>query len=163
MKKLILTLLCTFTLFAMTGCDLFEPEEKEFSEAGMTITLNEDFILTETVMAPLYLVSLDHIFIGLRESKDLVVSAGINNLQEYADTVLTIGGHPDETTYNSEGDFTYIYAYYTASVDDIDYGYMLVCAEGDSYYYTMNFACLEDNLENNKELYIGWADSIIIV
>jgi hypothetical protein len=163
MKKIIITMLCILSVFAMVGCDLFGPADKEFSGSGITITLNEDFVLTETVISPFYLVSFDHIFMGMRESKSLVNDYGIDTLTEYIDGVLDNGGHGEEISYSSdETGATYVYAYYTATVDGTDYGYMLICMLSSTYFYSMNFGCLEKNLEDNKTQYHVWADTIVI-
>lgn len=149
--------------FLLLGVDIFEAEPKEFNAAGITITLNDDFIISESVVAPLYLVATDHIFIGMRESKSSINNAGIYNLQDYADAVLANNGHAGETTYESDDEgATYIYAYFTATVEDIEYGYMLICMKSDNYYYSMNFGCLEKNLEKFKAQYHEWADTIIV-
>jgi len=163
MKKLLIATLCFLSVFALAGCDWFAPAEKEFSGSGMTITLNEDFSVTETVMFPLYLVSLRHIFMGSRESKALATSYGIASLQDYATAIMENGGHAGESTFDSdETGATYVYAYYTATVDTIEYGYMLVCMESATYYYSMNFGCLESNLEASKTQYHTWADTIVV-
>jgi len=163
MKKFMILMLCMISIFALTGCDLFGPKEEDFTGSGITITLTEDFEMQQTVMYPFYLVSLDHIFMGMRESKSSLNAYSINTLQEYADAVMTNGGHDGETTNQSDADgTTYIYAYYTATVEDIEYGYMLVCMESSTYFYSMNFGCLEKDLEDSKTQYHKWADTIIV-
>lgn len=160
MKKILSVVLVWFMAAALLGCDLFGPKDKEFSGSGITITLNDEFTETETVIAPLYLTSLNNIFMGMREEKSQFSGTFVNSLQAYTDAVLSNGGHPDSETYESEGDTTYIYAYYTAQVDDREYGYMLVCMESDTYYYLMNFGCVSSHLDENKDQYIDWADTI---
>lgn len=160
MKKIVLLMLFAFSVIALTSCDLFGPEEKEFSGSGITITLNDSFTETETVIAPLYLTSLNHIFMGTRESKSLFSGSAINSLTDYAEAVLENAGHSSNSVYDSESDTEYVYAYYTASVDDSEFGYMLVCMETDDYYYLMNFGCLNSHLDDNKDLYIEWTDTI---
>ncbi len=163
MKKLMISMLAVLSVFSVLGCDLFGPAEKEFSGSGITITLNEDFVLTETVVSPFYLVSFDNIFMGMRESKSLVNDYGISTLQEYIDGVLETGGHGEEASYVSdENGATYVYAYYTANVDGTDYGYMLICMLSSTYFYSMNFGCLEKNLEDSKTQYHKWADTIVV-
>lgn len=163
MKRLSLCLICCLFVFALAGCDWFSTPEKEFSGSGITITLNEDFNETETVLAPLYLVSLDDIFMGMRESKSLANQYGINSLQEYIEAVLTNGGKSNIETKTSDNDgATYVYAYYTNTADGEEYGYMLLCMESSTYFYSMNFGCLEENLEDSKEKYHKWADTITV-
>ena len=162
MKKPFIILLFTLSLFLLVGCDFFAPEAKEFTGSGITITLTEEFVLTETVMAPFYLTSLDDIFMGMRESKTEFVDTAITSLQDYAEAVLEFGGYSGYTVNNAEEGYNYVYAYYSASVEDIDYGYMLICMESDNYYYLMNLGCLNSNLEDSKDQYIEWANSIIV-
>lgn len=163
MKKFLIALLGVLSVFSMAGCDWFGPAEKEFSGSGITVTLTEEFVLTETVIVPFYLVSVDHIFMGMRESKSTLSPYGITNLDEYILAVLENGGHPEESTFASdETGATYRYAYYTSTVEGIEYGYMLVCMESDTYFYSMNFGCLEPHLESNKTQYHEWADTIVV-
>ena len=162
MKRFILMFVIGLFGFALTGCDLFAPEEKVFSGSGMTITLNDNFIETDTVLVPLYLTSMDHIFMGEREAKSLFVGTEIESLSDYAEVVLEYGGYTDSTVYQAAEGYEYVYAYYSATVDDQEFGYMLICMESDSYYYLMNLGCLYDDLEDSKDQYIEWANTIIV-
>lgn len=162
MRKIILLLVLGLFGFMLTGCDLFAPEEKVFSGSGMTITLNEDFVETSTVLVPLYLASMDHIFMGDREAKSDFVDTTITNLTEYAEAVLEFGGYTDATVNQSEEGYEYVYAYYSATVDGTEFGYMLICMESDNYYYIMNLGCLYEDLDDSKEQYIEWANTIVV-
>ena len=161
MKKWVFALIAILSVGALSSCSLFGPDDKEFSGSGITITLNSTFAETDSVLAPLFVTSLKHIFTGLRESKTEAVSVGINSLDDYIDFVLANAGYSGYTTYESEnGD--YMYAYYSATVEEVDYGYMLICMEGENHYYLMNFGCYSDDLDDSKEQYIEWADTIIV-
>ena len=98
---------------------------------------------------------------GLRESKSTINSYGIYTLNDYIDAVLENGGHPSATVYESENG-EYMYAYYSATVEKVKYGYMLICMKGAQHYYVMNFGCLYDELADNKDQYIEWANTIIV-
>ncbi|MBU0996496.1 MAG: hypothetical protein KKE16_00450 [Firmicutes bacterium] len=161
MKKLALALVLALSVFALSGCALFGPEEETFSGTGMTIVLDDTFLVSDSVVAPLFITSLKHIFMGLRETKSDALSVGIDSLSEYIEAVLDNSGHSSVTVYESESG-EYFYAYYSATVDEIEYGYMIVCMEGTSHYYLMNFGCLYKELEDNKEQYISWADTITV-
>ncbi|MGD9909666.1 MAG: hypothetical protein AB7U79_03575 [Candidatus Izemoplasmatales bacterium] len=161
MKKIALLTIFMLSLFALSGCSLFAPSEKEFSGSGITITLDDSFAVQETDSWPLFLSSIDHVFMGLRESKSDAVSVGINTLAEYMDLVLYNGGEENSTVYESDNG-EYLYAYYTAQVDGEEFGYMLVCMQGANYYYLMNFGCYSDELDDNKDQYIAWANTIIV-
>ena len=160
MKKLLFLVVLVFSLFALVGCTVIS--DKEFTAAGITITLDNTFTQKEVVQAPLYLESLDHIFIGLRESKSSLFAYGIDTLAEYTQAVISNAGHDSEVLTFNEGEITFMYAYYEATVEDQDFGYMLICMEGADYFYTMNFGCLEKNLDGNKDQYIDWVKTIIV-
>jgi len=162
MKKLLFLVVLVFSLFALAGCSITRISDKEFTAAGITITLDNSFTQKEVVQAPLYLESLEHIFIGLRESKSSLFSYGIDTLAEYTQAVIDNAGHDSEVLTFDEGGITFMYAYYEATVEDQDFGYMLICMEGASYFYTMNFGCLEKNLERNKDQYMDWIQTIIV-
>lgn len=163
MKKAVVSILVVLALFSLTGCSLFGPEEKEFTGSGITITLTDEFWAKETVAFPMYLESIEHIFTGGRELIADVSPYGIHSLSEYAEAVMDNSNHGDVTIQTrSENGASYVYAYYTATVDEVVYGYMLICMAGPTHYYAMNFGCLNKNLENNKAQYLTWADTITV-
>ena len=47
-SKAALAVVLVFTLM-LSGCSLFEPDEKSFSKAGMTVTLTEAFVEQDVV------------------------------------------------------------------------------------------------------------------
>lgn len=159
MKKSIIVLFLMAAAFLLQGCT---PSEKTFSKAGVTITLNESFVQKDVIQAPLYLESTNHIFMAVRESKQELASYGIDSLAEYIDAVLTNSGKNVQTFSKTEGEVTYLYAYYTATVNDQEFGYMLLAFEGANHYYSMNFGCLESNLEKSKDQYFDWAKTITV-
>jgi len=161
MKKILHISIFVCLTLTLISCDFSQTEPKEFSGSGITITLDDSFQEKNTMIVTFYLESFDYIFTGEREEKSLFVGSDIDNLEEYADAVLEYSGNNDIEVLESE-DGSYLYAYYTAVVDEDEFGYMLVCMESNDYYYVMNFACFEDELEDNKERFFDWADTIII-
>jgi len=161
MKKLFLVLVALLFTFGLTSCDLFGNEPLEFSGSGITITLDDSFQETDTMYVSFYLESFDYIFTGEREDKTLFSNTGIDNLEDYINAVLEYADNEDEEVILSE-DETFYYAYYTASVDEDEFGYMLICMESDDYYYVMNFGCYENKLDDSKEQFFEWVDTIVI-
>ncbi|AUD63806.1 hypothetical protein BK010_09465 [Tenericutes bacterium MO-XQ] len=162
MKKLSILLVVFLFAVALTACSA---KEKEFSGAGITVTLDESFVEKEVVQAPLYLESFDYIFTGLRESSSELIGYGIGNLEDYIDAVLSNNNHESstvETMTDDDNNVLYYYAYYTATVEDMEFAYMLVTMQGESHYYTMNFGCLESNLDDSKDQFFTWAESITV-
>lgn len=159
MKKVMFIFVLVFSMFVLAGC---KAEDKEFTGSGITITLNDTFFEKDVVQAPLYLESLNHIFMGLRESKTQLASYNVDTLTEYIDAVLSNAGKNSTVeTYDEDG-ITFMYAYYEATVEDQEFGYMLICMEGTGHFYTMNFGCLKDKLDGYKDQYLDWAKTIIV-
>lgn len=161
MKKIFLVLLALLFTFGLTSCDLFAAEPQEFSGSGITITLDDSFQEIDTMYVSFYLESFDYIFTGEREDKSLFIGTGIDTLTDYIEAVLEYSDNESEEVFTSD-DETYLYAYYTASVDDDDFGYMLICMESDDYFYVMNFGCYENQLEDSKDQFFDWVSTIVI-
>jgi hypothetical protein len=162
MKKMLLFLVMFGFAFSFFGCQT-TAVEKEFTGSGITITLNDDFTAKENVSIPLYLESFDTIFMGFREAMTSTAEYEIYTLNQYIQAVLENNSRPEAQiyTYDQDGVF-YLYAYYSTTVDDINYGYMLVCMAGEQYFYTMHFYCLDKNLDSFKDQYIEWANTITV-
>ncbi len=159
MKRRLLLLSIFFLALMLVGC---QSNEKTFSGAGVTITLDKSFVEKEVIQAPFYLESRNHLFMALRESKTDLRANGIATLETYIRAVLKNANKTATIKSFEEGDISFKYAYYSSTVDDQTFGYMLLVMEGENHYYTMNFGCLEKNLEGNKDLYIKWAKTIIV-
>lgn len=163
MKKLAIATMVLFLVFSLMGCQT--EKEKEFSGTGVTITLNDTFIEKEVIQAPLYLESQNYIFTGLRESTSLLQANAIYDLEGYIKAVLKNNNHGDKTyepVKDDKDNVLYYYAYYTARVEDMDFGYMVLVMKGSNHYYTMNFGCLEKKLETSKDQFFTWAKSISV-
>ena len=108
MKKVLFGFIILLFTFALTGC-FDEVEPKEFSEAGMSITLTDEFVQSEYVMAELYIVSKMHIFMGNGESKQIFVDQGYGELtlEEYAYLVLNFANKDVEVKEYSDNDTSF--------------------------------------------------------
>jgi hypothetical protein len=158
-KKIFILVVFFIMALMLTACG---SNPKEFSGSGISITLTDQFIEKEVIQAPLYLESTNHIFMGMRESKSELEIYNINTLRKYIDAVINNGNvNAEVETFNEDG-VEYLYAYYTATVSEIEYGYMLIVMEGQSHYYSMNFGCLQKNLDDYKDTYFTWAKTIIV-
>lgn len=162
MKKIFTSLVILLLVGALAGCSLFAPEEKEFSQNGMTVTLDESFTKSENVAVQMYLLSNDHIFTGNGESKSTLADYGHTNLTLHRYTELVLASVNKKATINTyDEDVTFKYAYYEANVEGTEFAYMLVTMEGDSKFYSMNFGCLKKNFnDDTKEKYMEWAKTI---
>lgn len=157
-KSMFIVFLLAFS-FMLAGC---KAESKTFTGAGVSITLNDSFIEKEVVQAPLYLESQDHIFMAIRETKTDLSAYSITTLESYISAVLSNSNKTADVLTSEGTDETYLYAYYESTVGDQTFGYMLLVFEGESHFYSMNFGCLSSNLDDNKDLYLDWANTITV-
>lgn len=159
LKKVFLMFVFSMLLFGLMGCSA---NPKEFSGSGITITLTDSFFKKDVIQAPFYLESQDHIFMGMRETKDSLSPYSIRTLSEYMSAVLENGGVTAEIFTKDDGDVPYMYAYYSRTIGEMDFGYMLIVMEGENHFYTMNFGCLDEKLDDNKDQYFNWVRTITI-
>ena len=157
--KLLLMVISSLFLFGLTGC---ASPSKEFSGSGITITLTEEFFEEDIAQAPFYLVSTNHIFMAYNELKSDLLYYPIHTLEDYIDAVLTIGKFSSEVYVFNDGKVSFLYAFYSKTIDEVEYGYMLIAMEGEDHFYAMNFGCLESKLDQYKEQYFDWAKTIVV-
>ncbi|MBM7453740.1 hypothetical protein JN09_001073 [Acholeplasma morum] len=157
MKKIMFLVVFMSLLVGLVGCG---KAEKTFTGAGVTITLTEAFVEKEVVQAPLYLESPTQIFMALRETKSSLAGYGISTLDDYIEAVLNNHGKNSTVKSKEEGDLVYKYAYYESEVNDQTFGYMLLTFEGKDHFYSMNFGCLANKLEDFKEKFFDYAKTI---
>lgn len=158
-KKGFFVFLLMIFMITLSGCSA---KEKEFSGSGINISLTNEFFEQEVIQAPFYLESKNHIFMGMRETKAELSLYSIDTLSEYINAVLANGGVTTEVYMKDNDDNSYMYAYYSTTVGEIEYGYMLIAMEGESHYYSMNFGCLNDKLDGYKDQYFKWAETISV-
>lgn len=165
MKRFIKIFMVILASFMLASCNLFDPEPKEFSGSGMTVTLTEDFAENSNIAAQFYLLSNDHFFMGNGEGKSLLSDYGVASLEDYIKLVLqTSKKTVDYKKYVNEDKTIFYYAYYTSEVEDVSYSYMLVTMEGSTKYYTMNFGCYTSTFDDDiKEMYMDWAKTIEVI
>lgn len=160
MKRIFLLLSLVMMSLILVSCG---PSEKTFTGVGITVTLDDSFIEKDVIQAPFYLESNKYIFTGMRESKSSLSSIGVYTLNDYIETVLSVNGKGSvspEMKLDDDDNVMYYYAYYNNSVEDMNFGYMMIAMEDSSNFYTMNFGCLEEEFDDNKDQFFEWASSI---
>ena len=78
-------------VFLLAGCQFFSTPDKEFSKAGMSITLTSDFAETEVVTQTATYQSKDSVVMALKEEFTLFEELGISSdmtLGEYAELIF---------------------------------------------------------------------------
>ncbi len=161
MKKIFGLCGILFALLSLVSCRLFSSKEKEFTKAGITITLTDRFVESENINAQLYLISNNIMVAGNRETKtQITLYFGELKVEEYAKRVLKNAGQTGTIELYEDEEITFAHTSYTATVDTQDFSYLLVCLKSENYYYTINFACFTSKFESYKDTFMSYAKTI---
>jgi len=158
MKKLssflTLILVVCMLLTALSACSLFEPEEKTFSKAGMSITLTEEFFEKDIVTQTAYYVSEDVIVTALKESHDLLKGKSV---KEYAELVCEANSF-DKASVKVNG--SYAEFEFESEANGKDFYYYARCFKNGDDYWLFQFGCEIDDKDDLKENFYKWASSV---
>ena len=171
----VLILICGFTTFLLVTT----PRAKEFEGRGIVVTLESDFKVYKNENWDFYVENDEIAFMSNRFGK-LSTFPSVNgqgdislkdfSLKSFTNFVLAqykIGGENNENQVSiyyieryhknvNEGQL--IYCYYTDA--NQKYAYMLVTAESDNFFYTINIACDYEYLDANRLKMLEYAISI---
>jgi uncharacterized protein YxeA len=171
----VLVLICGFTTFLL----LTTPRAKQFEGRGVVVTLESDFKVYENENWDFYVENDEIAFMSNRFGKlsnfpnangEGSISLKDFSLKSFTNFVLAqyhIGGEDDENPISiyyieryhknvNEGQI--MYCYYTDA--NQKYAYMLVTAESDNFFYTINIACDYEDLEESRLKMLEYAISI---
>ena len=158
-KKICLVVLCVFLLTGFCSCGfLAKAKDKDFSKAGMTITLTDQFTEQENVSQTVYYVSLTSIVTGLKEETKIFEDAGYGSLtlKEYAE--LVIKGNSLNSQVSEKDGLTYFT--YEKSVSGKDYKYYATVFKGADAFWLIQFGCEQKNFDKYQPDYVKWAKTV---
>ena len=157
MKKrlsIVAVLIAICTLFSVfVGC-FQAPQDKEFSKAGMTITLTNEFTEQEIVTQTAYYVSAKAIVTVLKEEGSVV---GNYSVGEYARLVCSFNNLDSSSVVVKE---TYAEFTYEKELSGKEYYYYARCLKNGSDYWLIQFACETKNAEAYQANFETWANSV---
>ena len=141
-------------LLALVGCSLLEPKDKSFSKAGMTITLDSDFVEQDIVTQTAYYVSQKAIVTALKEDGSTIANYTV---EDYAELVCEVNKLDDDTVAvkNGYAEFTY-----EKELNGKDYYYYARCFKNGTDFWLFQFACETKNTEEYKPIFEKWASSV---
>ena len=159
--KFAAVILVLLTVCLFCGCSFFSglgaAQEKEFSKAGMSITLTDDFTEQDIVSQTAVYASAKHIVMALKEEYALFEEIGDSlSLQEYAQLVCQ---NNDLTADIEEKDGLVCFEYENEA-NGRDFAYFAVVQKGTDAYWLFQFSCDSSNYEDSKEQFIDWAKTI---
>lgn len=134
---------------------------QEFSKAGMTIALTQDFQEKDIVSQTATYLSSKYIVICLKEDFKILEQNNISSdisLNEYAEIVIS----SNSIVTNIEGNESRPYFVYSQQISGKDYKYLAIAFKGSDAYWTVTFVCESKNYESSKEQLLKWADTIKI-
>ena len=148
-------------VFLLAGCQFFSTPDKEFSKAGMSITLTSDFAETEVVTQTATYQSKDSVVMALKEEFTLFEELGISSdmtLGEYAELIFQTNAITS-TVEEKEGLTCFRYQ---KEINGKEMTYFAVVEKGSDAYWLFQFSCESKNYEKLEKSFIEWAKTIKI-
>ena len=160
-RKGILILVAAFILgifigLAKNNARLVEPQD--FSAAGMTITLNDQFDEVSYEGFTQCFESKSVAVFTLKEDFSLMPGLEDYTLEDYADLVLSANGMlPEEL---KEEDGILYFDYVTQGGDGEDYYYVATLHKGSDAFWLIQFATPAGNQDKLHDQFIDWAQTV---
>lgn len=163
MKKRIIALTAAMvmlvSLFASCGNAGSAPA-KEFSKAGMSISLTETFVEKEMASLTAYYESPKVIVTCLKEEFTQFEALGVSSdditLDDYAE--LVIENNQMDLDATKEDGLTYFT--YEKTVSGKDFSYMACVYKSSDAFWLIQFACEQKNFDSMKEQMKSWAQTV---
>ncbi len=157
MKKIIAVVLAAVMLCMFCACGA---GEKDFTKAGMTITLTNKFVEKDLVAQTAYYESNDAIVTALREGFDLFQQAGIDTditPKQYAELCVAANQLSSVTVDSND---KYAHFSYEKKINGEDFSYEAYCFRADDAFWLVQFACHTKNLSKMKSTFEKYAKSV---
>ena len=158
MKKYLSFLVLAVTVCALvlsfTACSLSLAKSKDFSKAGLTITLTDDFSEQDIVTQTAYYVSQKAIVTTLKEESETIADLTV---KEYAELVCTINKLDESSVVVKDGyaEFTY-----EKEVNGKEYYYYARCFKNGTAFWLIQFGCETKNSEEYQKTFEKWAATV---
>jgi len=164
-KVLIITVAAFIVFFGIIrlsgfAIDYFsDSQKKDFSKAGITITLTQEFVEDENITQTASYYTDEYYVSCLKEDFETLsiydISSNIT-LNEYADLIIE-NNTLDATI---EGTDNKPYIIYSETKDDKEYTYLEVLYKSSDAYWAVCFTCYSKDFESSKDKFIKWSDSV---
>lgn len=138
---------------------LLTSHTQEFSKAGMTITLTQDFHEKDVVSQTATYSSSKYIVMSLKEEFQLLEQKSIStdiSLKEYAEDIIA-NNSLDVTV---EGSESRPYFVYSRQVNGKDFTYLAMVFKGSDAYWMLTFACESKDYASSQKQFMKWADTV---
>lgn len=162
--KVLLLVLC-LAMFAslISGCGLSaaitKGSPKDFTKAGMTITLTTKFSEQELVNQTACYSSQTIVVTALKEENSLFEKANVQvkNLSEYANLVIETN-KISSTVKESDGATYFIYE---AEANGKTFKYYARVFKAEDAYWLVQFGCEKDNFDGLELEFVDYSDTVV--
>lgn len=138
---------------------LFSAKTQEFTKAGMSITLTQDFHEQEVVSQTATYASSKYIVICLKEEFLALEQGNVPSdisLTEYAEAIIMNNSIEAEVA-GSENRPEFVYS---RQINGKEFSYLVTVFRGSDAYWTVSFACESKNFESSQKQFSAWADTV---
>ncbi len=132
-------------------------DEKNFSSDGMNIVLTEEFIIDNQPGYTVCFSSEDVVVFSLRESFTYLGVDADFSLDEYGKAVLRVNNMQAKELNKKDG---LTYFEYVKNIEGEDYHYYAFVYKADNAFWLVQFALLDQNIDDYQEDIFEWAESI---
>ena len=164
MKKIVAVLLLFAALVTMVSCNkkVYEADAKEFTSNGLTITLTDAFVEKKQEGYTVCYDSKAVAVIALKESFSLQAGVKDWTLEYYADLIKTSNSKHSPSNPVKVGDRMVMeYTFYNPDTD-ITYHYYTCMYKGSDAFWTIQFTCDVNEIDEYKPYMVEWADSVSV-
>lgn len=156
MKRIMAAVLAAVMLCLLCSCGA---SEKDFSKAGMTITLTNKFVEKDLVTQTAYYESTDAIVTVLREGFDIFQQNGLDyniTKKQYAEMCV----FQNNLTAIVDENEKYAHFSYQKEINGQDFSYEAYCFRTDDAFWLIQFACHTKNLSKMTSVFEKYANSV---
>lgn len=138
---------------------LLPARTQDFSKAGLTITLTQDFHEKDVVSQTATYASSKYVVMTLKEEFTALEKSNISTditLKEYAQDLIT-NNSVDATV---EGNESRPYFIYSKQINGKDYTYLATVYKGSDAFWVVTYACESKNFTSSQDQFMKWADTV---
>ena len=159
-KCLTVILVLSALILSMTGCSLLDRireasiKDKDFSKAGLTITLTDEFSEKDIVTHTAYYVSQKAVVLTLKEDGS---QSNIKTPKMYAELICQVNKITNVEITEKDG---YAEFNYENETGGKEYYYYARCYKNGTDFWLVQFGCETKNTEELTPLFEKWANSV---
>ena len=164
-KRMVLAFLLSI-LMCLSGCSAVSLDTNQtelYASDGMEIVLPSDFDKHTVEGYTVCYATPTVTVLALREAFSLAEGLESMTVREYADLVYLANADKSPSPVTEEEGFPMMEYTYRVEPVGVDFVYMSVMYKAEDAFWTVQFACPEENYEEYRPQFITWAKSVKFV